>query len=95
MFEKAISLLFRLLPCAFSAANMNRIQAGTVTLWIYKSADAGATIVGSGYFDEYVDHLPENDVIIIIGATGGTQTIDLVVVSSADNATPVTVINGT
>ena len=95
MFTKMIQLLFRLLPCAFDATNMNRIQAGTVTLWIYRSTDAVATVIGSAYFDLYVNDLRENDVIMIVGSTGGTQTVDVAVVSSADNATPVTVINGT
>lgn len=91
----AVSGLFRLLPCAFSATNMNRIQGGTVTLWLYKSTDAVATIVASGYFNLWTDHLRENDVILVVGSSGGTQTVDVVVVSSADNAATVTVINGT
>ena len=90
-----LSLLFSLLPCAFDAANMNRGQFGTVTFWIYKSTDAIATIVASAYFDSYVNDLRENDVIVAVGSSGGTQTVDMLVVSSADNVTPVTVINGT
>jgi len=96
IFDRIIFGLLRLFPLAFSATNMNRLHAGTVTLWIYKTTDAFVgTVDQSGYFSAYVNELRENDVIIAICATGGTQTIDLLVVSSADNATPVTVINGT
>ena len=87
--------LSRFLPFAFSATNMNRIHSGTVTLWMYKSTDTIATITGSGYFNDHVNQLRENDCIIAVGSSGGTQTVDLLVVTSADNATPVTVTNGT
>ncbi len=55
-------LLLRFLPCAFSALNMNRIHAGTVTLWVYKSTDAVATVIASAYFDLYVNDVRENDI---------------------------------
>ena len=38
-----IKLALRFLPCAFDATNMNRIQGGTTTLWIYKTVEAVAT----------------------------------------------------
>ena len=90
-----IKLALRFLPCAFDSANMNRIQGGTTTLWLYKSTDAVGTVVGSGYFSAHVDELRENDIIIAVASSGGTQTVDVLVVTSADNATPVTVTNGT
>ena len=87
----ALSGLF--VPRAFAAANMNRIQAGTVTLWLYKSAtDAIAAIAASGYFDNHASFLRQGDVIIAVDP--GTS-VDVLTVSSADNATPVTVVNGT
>lgn len=93
MLIKMIMLLMRLLPCAFDAENMNRLQAGTATLWIYKTTDSLATAIGSAYFDAYVNDLRNGDVIIIIDTN--VPTIDMVTVTSADNATPVTVLNGT
>lgn len=93
LLDKMISLVLRCLPCAFDATNMNRLHAGTVTLWVYKtSADNIAAIAGSGYFNDYVDELRQGDVIIAVD-TG--STVDVLTVSSADNATPVTVVNGT
>ena len=90
-----IKIALRFLPCAFDSADMNRIQGGTTTLWLYKTTDTLATTVTSAYFSGHVDELRENDIIIAVCSSGGTQTVDVLVVSSADNATPVTVINGT
>jgi len=95
IFDKLITGLLRFLPCAFSAANMNRVHSGTVTLWVYKSTDTLATIVTSGYFNSHYQMIRENDIILCVGTSGGTQTVDVLVVSSADNATTVTVTNGT
>jgi hypothetical protein len=88
-----LSLLLRLLPCAFDATNMNRIHAGTVTLWIYKTVEAIATVAGSGYFSNYSDEVRNGDVIIVVDTN--VPTIDVLTVTSADNATPVTTLNGT
>ena len=41
------------------------------------------------------DALKQNDLILVVGATGGTRTADLIVVSSATAAATVTTINGT
>lgn len=95
IFDKLILGLLRFLPCAFDSSNMNRMQAGSVTLWLYKSTDTLATIIASGYFSDHVDELRENDIILVVGSSGGTQTVDMLVVTSADNASPVTVTNGT
>jgi len=86
-------LLLRFLPCAFSAANFNRIHGGTVGLFLYKSADALATMVASAYFDTQVDKLRNGDIIIIVDTN--VPTIDVLTVTSADNVKPVTVLNGT
>ena len=40
------------------------------------------------------NELKENDVIICVGSNGGTQTVDICVVSSATGAATVTVVNG-
>ncbi len=89
---KIVSTFF---PCAYLAANMNRIQAGTVTLWIYKTVDSLATAVTSAYFNNNSEAMRENDIVLLVSSSGGTNAIDVLVVTSADNATPVTVTNGT
>jgi len=93
LFDKIILGLLRFLPCAFSAANMNRVQVGTVTLWVYKTADAIATIVASGYFNGVSDLLNNGDVII--ASDTNVPTIDMLTVTSADGAATVTTLNGT
>lgn len=90
---KFLTMLLRFLPCAFSATNMNRIQGGTVTLWIYKSVDAVATVIGSGYFNDHAELVKNGDVIIAVDTNVGT--VDVLTVSSADGATTVTTVNGT
>ena len=69
--------------------------AGDQNLFVYKSADAVATIAGSGYFNDVTDDLKQFDVIIAVGATGGTATVDVLIVSSATGAATVTTTNGT
>ena len=86
-----MKLLLRCLPCAFSATNMNRVHAGTVSLFLYKSADALATIVASGYFNTYTNFLRQGDQILISAVIGGSVVRDSAVVSSVDNAATVTV----
>lgn len=88
-------LITLFLPCAFDATNMNRIQAGTCTLWVYKSADALATIAADDYFNSHTDELRNGDIILALGGLAGTETVDVLAVNSADNAASVTVVNGT
>lgn len=89
-----MKLMLRFLPCAFDSTNMNRLQAGTCTLWIYKISDADTITqaIASAYFDEFAPVLRQGDAIMVIDP--GTS-VDLLTVSSADNATPVTTVNGT
>ena len=93
MLNKMILLLFRLLPCAFDATNMNRIQVGTLTLWVYKTVEAVATVAGSGFFNAYTNDLRNGDIILV--SDTNVPTIDMLVVTSADNAATVTTLNGT
>ena len=79
------------LPFAFDPTNMNRIHAGTVTIWAYKSADAIGTITASGYFNAYTNDIRQGDQILISSGIGGTVQRDSAVVTSADNAATVTV----
>jgi hypothetical protein len=88
-----LKLLCRFLPCAFDATNMNRLHSGTCTLWIYKTVEAIATVAGSGYFNNWTDELRNGDIILV--ADTNVPTIDMLTVTSADNAATVTTLNGT
>ena len=70
-------------------------EGGINSVWLYVDGDAVGTIAGSGYFDSVYENLKENDVILCVGAAGGTETVDLLVVTSATGATTVTTTNGT
>ena len=70
-------------------------EGGINSVWLYVDGDAVGTIAGSGYFDSVYENLKENDVILCVGAAGGTETVDVLVVTSATGATTVTTTNGT
>lgn len=91
--DKIVLGLLRFLPCAFDSTNMNRLHSGTCTLWIYKTTDALATVIASGYFNSWTDELRNGDIILV--SDTNVPTIDMVTVTSADNAATVTVLNGT
>lgn len=51
--------------------------------WTYTTADAKATVVASGYFDDAVDMgLQAQDLIWCVNANGGTETFELVFVDA-------------
>ena len=81
---------------ALDSTNLKKIAGdGDQNLFIYKSTDAPSTIAGSGYFNSVTADLKQFDVIIAVGTTGGTATVDVLFVSSATAATTVTTTNGT
>tara|TARA_R100000353_G_scaffold73474_1_gene56157 strand:+ start:329 stop:574 length:246 start_codon:yes stop_codon:yes gene_type:complete len=80
---------------AYTASTLFKVGGANPGLWIYKSADAVGTVAGSGYFNSATNELKEHDVIIVVGATGGSETVDLLVVTSATEAATVTTTNGT
>ena len=81
---------------ALTASSLKKIAgAGDQNLFVYKSTDAVGTIAGSGYFNSVTDDLKQFDIIIAVGATGGTATVDVLIVSSATGAATVTCTNGT
>lgn len=80
---------------AFARSGFTKIAGGARQVHYYSSADAILTITGSGYFNDATNDLKQNDIILVVGSTGGTQTVDLIVVSSATGASTVTTINGT
>ena len=80
---------------AYTSSNLKKIAGGSNSVFLYDSADAIGTIIGSGYFNTATAELKQNDVIIAVGSTGGTRTVGMIVVSSATGAATVTTINGT
>jgi DNA-binding MurR/RpiR family transcriptional regulator len=80
---------------ALSASDLHKVGGGNKQLFLYESADAVATIAGSGYFNDVTNQLNQDDVIIAVGSTGGTRTVDVLVVTSASGAATVTTTNGT
>jgi hypothetical protein len=80
---------------AFNQSNMVLIGHGAGNhVYFYKTSEALATAVAADYFLPYYEQLKENDVIVLVAGTGGTETVDLLVVSASSSAT-VTVTNGT
>ena len=75
---------------ALTAANLQKVAGADQQLWLYNTGDAIATVVASGYFNDVTNNLKQNDVMIVVGVTGGTRTVDVVTVSSATAAATVT-----
>jgi len=63
-------------------------QMGGNSLWFYTDGDATSAIVASGYFSSAVNEVKKGD-MILVSADSGAEA-DLLVVSSATGATPVT-----
>ena len=62
----------------------------------YTTADAKATVVGSGYFNDAVSHgLKKGDLIWSVDANGGTETFTLVFVDAVSAAGVVTTLSST
>jgi len=73
---------------AYAATGLTKL---TEFLFRYNAgADAIATVVASGYFNNATDMLKQDDIILVIGAT--RTTIDVIYVNSATGATTVTTI---
>lgn len=68
---------------------------GTGNIFHYETADAPGTVAGSGYFNDVTNSLKQFDIILVAGTTGGTVTVDMLVVTSATGAATVTTTNGT
>ena len=80
---------------ALDATKLGTLSAGVQQLHILNTTDAPATVAGSGYFNSVTNRLKQWDVIIVAGTTGGTATIDMLMVTSATGAATVTCTNGT
>ena len=63
--------------------------------WTYTTADAKATVVGSGYFNDAAPQLNVGDLIWSVDANGGTETFTLVFVDAISAANVVTTLSST
>jgi hypothetical protein len=80
----------------FTNANFITVFSGPpIQLHIYTSDDAIATVVASAYFSPIVEKLRKGDLIMVSTSNTGSIVADVLTVSSATGATPVTVTNGT
>lgn len=68
----------------FSAANFELLAGGgkTVSFWGYKTADTGATVDSSGYFNDVAANLQIGDRIFASVNTGATIAFGQLVVTS-------------
>lgn len=87
------NLLGLFVPFAYDKTNMNALKFGTGRMFFYISADAIAVVAASAYFDLAVDKVKNGDIIFAVDTN--VPTVDMLTVTSADNVTPVTVLNGT
>lgn len=58
--------------------------------WTYTTADAKATVVASGYFNDKASELNVGDIIWSVCSNGGTQTFECVFVDTNDGTTVTT-----
>lgn len=78
---------------AFNRKNLALIAHGNgQSVYLYKSADAILTVTGANYFNAAAEQMRLGDVIIAVDTN--VKTVDLLMVSSADYAAAVTVVNG-
>lgn len=68
-----------------------RVSTKTYGIWHYATADAAATVEGSGYFNSATAQLRKGDIIMALMVTGGTPVLKNYVVTSADGAGTVVV----
>ena len=65
--------------------------------WTYTTADAKATVVASGYFNDAASKLglQKGDIIWSVSANGGTETFEAVFVDAISGAGVVTTLSST
>lgn len=63
--------------------------------WTYTTADAKATVVASGYFNNAANLLNVRDIIWCINSNGGTETLEAVMVDAISTAGVVTTLSST
>ena len=79
---------------SLDADNLAGVNVGQLQLFMYTTADAIGTVDDADYFLGAYRSLNVGDVIIAVCSTGGTRTVDLLVVQTC-SAAGVTVVLGT
>lgn len=79
---------------AYAAAGLQSANVGVFQEHVYHTADNIATTIGSDYFLSDYRKFNVGDTIRCVCSTGGTRTVDLVVVQTCTSA-GMTVVNGT
>jgi len=80
---------------AFSRSTLAKLAGGARQVHYYTSADAIATVIASGYFNDATNDLKAHDIIFVVSSNTGTHAVDMLVVTSATGAATVTTTNGT
>lgn len=72
---------------AFKSSDLSVLAyANNFTLWHYTSVDTAVTIEGAGYFNNAVDMLRVNDLILTNIDTDGTPATTFYIVTSNDGS---------
>ena len=79
---------------AFSSSNLKKIAGGATGIFYYDSTDAIGTIDDADYFLGATNELKVGDIIIAVGSTGGTRTVDMLV-GQTNTGTGLTTVLGT
>ena len=77
---------------AYTSSDLKKIAGGSNGVFLYHSTDAIGTIDDADYFLGATNELKVGDVIIAVGATGGTRTVDMLVVQTNTGSALTTVL---
>jgi hypothetical protein len=76
--------------------NTMRLMGGVPgqQLFLYRTADAGATVAAAGYFTPAVEeyNLSSGDVILAVSGFGGSQAVDVLAATVAGGAASTTAL---
>ena len=79
---------------AYTSSDLKKIAGGSNGVFLYHSTDAIGTIDDADYFLGATNELKVGDAIIAVGSTGGTRTVDMLVVQT-NTGTGLTTVLGT
>jgi len=77
---------------AYTSSDLKKIAGGSNGVFLYHSTDAIGTIDDADYFLGATNELKVGDVIIAVGSTGGTRTVDMLVVQTNTGSALTTVL---
>ena len=77
---------------AYTSSDLKKIAGGSNGVFLYHSTDAIGTIDDADYFLGATNELKVGDIIIAVGSTGGTRTVDMLVVQTNTGSALTTVL---